>query len=130
MNKLLLIFTLLFTVLLSDPSYAEWTKLGKVRDGHFYYVDFERIRKHDGYVYYWELLDRLKPTNSGVLSSKGYLQGDCNLFRHKYLSFVHHKQPMGRDVGESNSPKNPEWKYPPPNSSAENILKSVCNHVK
>jgi len=26
------------------------------------YVDFERIRKHGGYVYWWDLLDRLKPT--------------------------------------------------------------------
>ena len=28
------------------------------------------------------------------------------------LSYVHHKQPMGGDAGDSESPKNPEWVYP------------------
>ena len=93
-----------------------------------YYVDFERIRKVDGYVYYWMLIDFLKPiTSEMLLSSKMYNQGDCKLFRLKTLSFVHHKQPMGRDTGDSNSPKNPEWVYPPPNSSHETILKAVCS---
>ena len=38
-----------------------------------------------------------------------------------------HKQPMGRDVGETYNPENPEWEYLPPNSVAENVLKQVCS---
>ncbi|MDP7557459.1 MAG: hypothetical protein QF687_06205, partial [Nitrospinaceae bacterium] len=65
MKKLLLIFTLLFsTLLFSTPSYSEWTKVGENMSGDTYYVDFERIRKHGGYVYYWSLGDYLKPTKN------------------------------------------------------------------
>ena len=90
-------------------------------------MDFERIRKVDGYVYYWRLNDYLKPLKYGVLSDKIYQQGDCKLFRYKSLSYSFHKEPMGRGTGDNYSPKNPEWKYPSPNSVNENILKSVCS---
>ena len=111
----------------SSTSFAQWTKVGENTIGDTYYVDFERIRKHDGYVYYWDLSDYLKPTEQGLLSSKMYTQGDCNLFRLKGLSFVHHFQSMGRDTGVSNSPKNPEWVYPGPGSVYEIILNQVCS---
>ena len=129
MKNLLIIFTLLFTsVFFSSPSFAEWTKLGKSVKGNTYYIDFERIRKHDGYVYYWDLLDRLKPTKQGHLSSKIYKQGDCKLFRYKVLSFSFHKEPMGGGTGDVEEPikKHQGWKYPSPNSVEETILKSVC----
>jgi len=128
MKNILLIFTLLFSsVFFSSPSYAEWTKVSESANGNTFYVDFERIRKHDGFVYYWDLVDYLKPLSTGVLSSKAYNQGDCKLFRLKFLSFVHHKQPMGRDTGDSNSPKDPKWTYPSPNSIMETLLKQVCS---
>ena len=55
MKNLLLILTLLFSsVFFSSPSYAEWTKVSSSGGGaDTYYADFERIRKHDGFVYYW-----------------------------------------------------------------------------
>ncbi len=128
MKKLTLIFTLLFsTVMFSSPSFAEWTKVTEDVNGNTFYVDFERIRKHGGYVYFWDLSNYLKPQKFGVLSTKWYKQGDCKLIRFKSLSYVFHKQPMGRDSGDSISPKNPEWKYPSPNSMNETILKSVCS---
>ena len=71
MKKLLLIFTLLFsTLMFSTPSYGEWTKVGANVRGTNFYVDFDRIRKHDGYVYFWTLNDYLKPTKRGTLSNK------------------------------------------------------------
>ena len=54
MKKLTLIFTLLFsTVMFSSTSSAEWTEIGENVGRDTYYVDFERIRKVDGYVYFW-----------------------------------------------------------------------------
>jgi hypothetical protein len=126
MKPLLTIFTLLFTLMFSSTGFAGWTKVGESSGGTFY-VDFEKIRKVDGYVYYWTLTDNLKPTNTGTLSSKIYHQGDCKLFRYKYLSFSHHKEPMGGGTGKTSNPKNPDWRYPPPNSAMETILKSVCS---
>ena len=47
--------------------------MGENGKGDTFYVDFERIRKHGGYVYFWYLWDLLKPTNRGILSDKTYL---------------------------------------------------------
>jgi hypothetical protein len=128
MKKAVLIFALTFSVMFSSSSYAEWTKVSTDANGRFYYVDFERIRKHGGYVYYWYLIDYLVPDEWGDLSSKVYARGDCRMLRFKGLSFAHHTQPMGKDAGETNSPGNPPWTYPPPETSAEHALKSVCDY--
>ena len=128
MKKLILIL-LFSTAMFSSPSYAEWTMVSEgtgTNSGDIFYLDYERIRKHDGYVYYWILIDYLKPSSTGILSSKLYVQGDCKLFRYKALSFSHHKEPMGDGTGDRSNPKNPEWRYPPPNSVNEIILKDVC----
>jgi hypothetical protein len=129
MKKLTLILTLLFsTVMFSSTSFAEWTKVGGSVEGDTLYVDFERIRKHGGYVYYWDLSNFFKPIGTGVLSSKVYKQGDCKLFRFKWLSRSHHTQPMGDGTPfESGAAKNQEWIYPNPNSVDERILESVCS---
>jgi hypothetical protein len=128
MKKIILIL-LFSTVMFSSSSYAGWTEVDESDSGEVMttiYVDFERIRKVDGYVYFWELFDYLKPTSQGHLSAKVYLQGDCKLFRYEYLSGSFHNQPMGGGTGDTeNFPEG--WNYPPPNSSIETVLKQVCN---
>jgi hypothetical protein len=130
MKTLLTITTLVFTLMFSSPSFSDWTKVDEDVKGNTFYVDFERIRKVDGYVYYWDLSDYLKPIKYGILSAKVYRKVDCKLFQFKDLIFSFHKEPMGRGSQESDydySPKTPEWRYPSPNSSGESILKSVCS---
>jgi hypothetical protein len=95
--------------------------------GDTFYVDYERIRKHDGYVYYWVLHDYLKPIKDTYFSSKIYRQGDCKLFRYKGLNWSFHKEPMGGDTGKRDNNPDKEWTYPPPDSSIETVLKQVCN---
>ena len=90
------------------------------------YVDFERIRKHDGFVYYWDLSDYLKPMD-GDLSVKVYNQGDCKSFRYKGLSYSFHKEPMGGGTGRVDNVPDKDWKYPSPESMIETLLKSVCS---
>ena len=121
------LLTVLVLSLLSTPVFAEWTKVEENVDGYTFYVDFERIRKHGGYVYFWELLDYLKPSESGVLSHKTYAQGDCKLFRYKDLSHSFHNEPMGLGTGVTVNKPDKEWSYPPPNSSGEITLKLVCS---
>ena len=130
MKSLLLIFTLLFsTLMFSSPSFAKWTKVGESVDGNTFYVDFGRIRKQNGYVYFWKLMNLLKSLENEILSANFYYQGDCKLFRYKYLSYSFHKEPMGGGIGEVLEPKgeNANWKYPSPNTTDESVLKSVCN---
>ena len=124
MHRVTLILTFLFSLMFSSPSYSEWTWV-VVNRGTTFYVDDDRIRKVDGYVYWWDMTDYLKPSE-GDLSAKVYNQGDCKLFRFKQLSFSFHKEPMGGGTGEVFNPKNPDWEYPPPNSVIETALKSVC----
>ena len=133
MKTLTILLALTFSVMFSSPSFAEWKKVGRNVSGTTYYVDLERIRKHGGYVYFWRIRNYLKPDKWGDLSSKVYNQGDCKLFRYKVLSASFHKEPMGRGTdsavqmtGESYTPPD-KWKYPPPESSIEEILKRVCN---
>ena len=128
MKSLLTILTLVFTVMFSSTSYAEWKEVGKSVEGNTFYIDFDRIRKHDGYVYFWNLTDLLKPNKYGDFSSKMYKQVDCNLFKQKLLSYTLHKLPMGGDVGETLTPtgKSADWTYPPPSSVQEHFLKLVC----
>ena len=124
MKILTLILALTFSVMFSSPSYAEWTGAVIEKGGDTYYVDFERIRKHDGYLYWWNLRDYLRPTKTGDLSYKTYTQGDCKMFRFKILVQSLHIQPMGRGTpsASSNKPEK-EWSYPPPNTAIETILK-------
>ena len=129
MKTLLTIFTLVFTVMFSSTSFAGWTKLGEGVNGDTFYVDFERIRKQGGYVYYWSLRDLLKPDKWRNLSDKTYVEGDCNKFRLKWLSLSFHKEPMGGGTGDVQEPvkEHQGWKYPSPNSAYETILKQVCS---
>ena len=112
----------------ASPAYADWEKVIDGVNGTFY-VDFERMRTNGGYVYYWQLADYLEPSPQGILSSKVYYRGDCEMVRHKNLSYIFYVQPMGEGSGETVSPPNPEWKYPPPNSVDEETLKRVCRRA-
>ena len=129
MRKLLILTTLIFSVMFSSTSFAEWKEVGESVRATFY-VDFERIRKHDGYVYYWRLSDYLKPTKYGTLSVKIYEQADCKKFRYKWLSGTFHKEPMGGGIGETFNTPDKKWDYPPPDSPFETILKSVCQYAR
>jgi hypothetical protein len=128
MKKLTLLTTLIFSVVFSSPSFADWTKLFVDMNGNTNYLDFGRMRKVDGYVYSWVLKDLLKPDKDGDLSYKGYYQGDCKLFRLKDLSVSYHKEPMGRGTGKPQHIP-PKWSFPAPNSVNELILKSICRAV-
>ena len=113
-----------------STSFAGWTEVVTDMEGNTYYVDFERIRKHDGYVYFWELGDLLKPNEYGNLSAKAYKQGDCKKFRYKWLSMSLYKESMGGgEIGETSNTPDKEWTYPHPDSPSGIILKSVCQYA-
>ena len=123
-----IVLALTFSVMFSSTSSAGWTKVSEGVDGSTFYVDFERIRKHDGYVYYWNLTDYKKAHASGIWSSKVYYQGDCKLFRIKRLSSSYHTQLGGDGTSDiTHNVPDKEWTYPSPNSADEVILKEVCN---
>ena len=127
MKTLLTIFTLVFTVMFSSTSFAEWTEIGKNVVGDTFYVDYERIRKQGGYRYFWQLQDYLKPTKYGILSRKTYNQVDCKLFRYRKLNSVLHKQPMGLGWWRTSRKKELKWQYSSPKTMYDIVLMKVCS---
>ena len=128
-KKITLGITLLFsTLMFASPAYANDWESVSYNVVSTIYVDFDGIRKVDGYVYYWALIDYLKPLETGDFSVKVYRQGDCKLYRDKLLSGITYKQSMGEGSGSPYVP-NPEWIYPDSNSSGEEILKQVCRRA-
>ena len=129
MKKLLILTTFLSSLIMTSVANAEWTKVAGNVNASFY-LDFERVRKHDGKIFYWELIDFLKASEDGNLSFEVYSEAECGPFRSRYLSLTSYKGPMG--TGESlldnNQMKN--WYYPSPKSTNELVLKIVCNHKR
>jgi len=123
MKKLLI---LLFSVLISFNSYGGWKKVIEGGGGDIYYLDEDLIKKHGGYVYFWEMKDYLKPSDNGTMSGKMYKQGDCGVSREKNLSFSYYKEPMGRGSGGTFTPPD-KWEYPTPGSIRKLILDYVCD---
>ena len=110
----------------SSPSYSEWTAIAKGSNLDMTYIDLDRIRKKDGYVYWWELMD-FKESAEGFLSIKRYKQGDCSLMRWKLLSGTAYKEQMGVGEGKLLLEKVSDWMYAPPTSANEIVMEYVCN---
>ena len=127
MKKILI---LLFSLLISFNSYAEWQYISENTDGGRFYADIDNFREHNGYIYYWILGDYLLPMGGEVMSANYYFQGDCNLMRFKNLSFIHYNQPMGNGVIRTSTPPNPQWDYAGPESVNYIALNLVCKYLK
>jgi hypothetical protein len=126
MKKLLV---LLFSILISFKSYGELVKVGESVNGLTHYIDIVTIKEHGGYVYFWDMVNRLRPTETGMLSNKIYYQGECGINRYQNLSYIFYNQPMGKGAGDTYSPTNPEWEYPLPDSMGGTKLSYVCDYV-
>ena len=122
-----MLLVIIFTFLFTNTSWGEWSYVEEdVYNGDKFYYDKDRVRKNGKYIYFWFLIDSLKPLERGDFSLTRYLQLDCSIFRYKSLKEITYKKSMGE--GEMTSDFTPpnEWKYPKPNTSKEFMLKKVC----
>ena len=125
MKKLLIIFTCLIPMmLLSFPSYSKWTEVSKSGKENTNYLDFERIRKNNGFIYFWTMGNYNIPIK-GFRSEVNYRQADCKIFRYKILGGSFYKEPMGEGTPIRITP-DPDWRYAQPGTVAESFLQSVC----
>ena len=123
------ILPFLFAIIFSSTTFAEWARVGENTAGNIFYVDFQKVQKIDGYIYFLLLNNYGTQSEWGYMSSISYVQGDCRLFRYKNLSWSIYKQPMGS--GDSPVPIKPpdEWIYPSAKQSNELILEIMCKHL-
>ena len=77
MKKITLLLVIIFTFLFSTTSWGDWNYLTENVSGDKFYYDKDRIRKSGKYLYFWGLIDYLKPNKLGNLSSNHYTQLDC-----------------------------------------------------
>ena len=119
MKKLLL---LLFSILISFNSFAEWTRI-YTDDKNIVYMDLNTLIKHNDYIYWWTMIDFLDNENSG----KAYFQGDCSVVRSKILMMIYYSQLMGMGEDEvERTSDNLKWNYQPPDSAVGFMLDISC----
>ena len=57
--KKFLIITIIF-IFQSFPSLGEWKEIGGTINDDVFYIDFDKIRKIDGYIHHWTLINYSK----------------------------------------------------------------------
>jgi len=126
-------FIFIILIMFSTSLYAEWELITKSEDNKAWvYLDTERIKKIDGFTYYWTLINYHndeEAKNFETKSSTSYHKADCKLFREKTLNLNFYKKLFGRgDVFESIDTSRENWFYPPPVSISEYSLGFVCRN--
>ena len=128
MKKLLL---LLFSLMLSFNSYGEWREISVSNEsGDISYVDINSIKERDGYVYWWEMVDYLKPRESGYMSDKSYGYVNCSSMGYEYLQLTFYKHSMGSGESRTITPTSSGWHYAPSDSVGGKMLDFVCKYLK
>jgi hypothetical protein len=121
---------LLISILISFNSYGKWTEVVESEGGDTMYIDTSTIKERNGYVYYWELTNWLKPSKYGDMSYKAYVEVDCAMVRSKYLSAAFYTQHMTLGTFTSSPLTNEEWRYLSPGSVGAEKINYACNYVK
>ena len=114
---------LILTLMISFNSYGEWTYIfegGKIT----VYIDEDTIKERGGYVYYWFLMDYLKPNSYGDFSLKIYAQNDCEENRTIWLSAIYYKEPMGVNPSVIDNDPGDEWHH-----ESGKTFKYACDFV-
>ena len=94
------------------------------------YIDFDRIRKHEGKIYYWRLENPWEfAWKYNPYSQTYYFEAECGPFRERILSISRYKSFMAKGTPEiiDNKPDT-DWYYPTPGSVDDGLLNTVCNH--
>jgi hypothetical protein len=114
---------------------ANWKKLSENKSGSSFYVDVENIKEHNGFVYYWTLIDYRKSTKIGFSSNISEYKVNCVDEKQTWLSNTFYSQPMAK--GKIITEKIPVWNYYGSTlneirsltlgSLEHNILKEVCH---
>jgi len=114
----------------SAPSFGDykWKKIGKNTAGDVAYVDLSSIKKVGNKVYYFDLLDYVKPTDLGHLSGRTYKEVNCLDLSYRFLKDFYYLEPMGNGKVDLINDKKSEWYNNKKGSLGERLRKFVCNY--
>ena len=117
---------LLFSILISFNSYGEWVQVSTSVTGMTTFVNIDKIKENNDYIYYWTLTNNY--TDDSNKSAKAYRKSDCAVNRFKVLAFYSYSEPMGGGRLLSQFTPPDEWQYAIPNSVDDTLLTYTCNH--
>ena len=123
---IIIIFIYFFSV---ENCFADfnWKKIGSTTAGDVSYVDLSSIKKVGNNVFYFRLMDYIKPTSTGTLSSKVYFEVNCLDLSFRYLKDFYYKEPMGNGKPEIYD-KVGKWHDSVKGSIGEKESIFVCNY--
>ena len=106
-----------------------WKKVGVDGDGSSFYVDVDSIKKHNGLVYYWRLIDHIEPTEFGDYSIITKYKVDCVEEKQTWLNITFYSQSMGRGKIITETTPN-DVRYPKPKVVGYIVMKFACNNAR
>ena len=129
-KPLLVVSLLLSTTTFSSLSFGGW-RLAVESEVTYFYWDPENIKKIDGLVYSWFLLDyQVESPESDSLSMMINVEIDCQTLASKDLSYVSYKQHMaGGFPSRTDTPKSPEIVFHPMITPRYRMTKVACDSV-
>tara|TARA_B110000977_G_C10838161_1_gene400860 strand:- start:291 stop:695 length:405 start_codon:yes stop_codon:yes gene_type:complete len=129
------LFILLLGLFFGSNVYADfnWIKVSTSEGGTTHYVDTSLIKKvknqSSGWynTYYYQLTDYVKPTSSGKLSTKAYVEVNCQDYSYRRLKLLFYPEPMGNGKPTIDNSQG-DWKSPPEDTVGYKISGFVCNY--
>ena len=133
MKKILGIIVL--GLLFGSNVYADynWLKVSTSVNGVVHYVDTSTIKKvknqSSGWynVYYFQLSDYAKPTRSGDLSIKAYVEVDCVDYNFRHLKLLYYPEPMGNGKPIVDNSQG-DWKNSEKDTVSYGLSEFVCDY--
>ena len=122
-------YTLLFFVLLSTPSYAEWLYIADNIEDDTFYIETKKITSNNGYIHYHMMVNYDKP-NNGARSVISTHIGNCQTDEMKYNSDKYYSKQMGKGslIGGSSQP-DISWIALPAGSPYSNLQRHACKQL-
>jgi len=133
MKKFAFLTAITFSLLFSSNCWGEWTKVISKPSRANFYVDFDKIKQHAGYIYFWRLKTsvNLDTVNMDHRSNVAYFKSDCNVGKLKMVALILYSQSMGKGNPLEIRPEHFEkylgsnnWKYPSQSMGKGNPLET------
>ena len=113
--------------MLPATCWGEWLYFGDSKHGDKHYYDPETIINDGKYLYYWTVIDLLKPNPFGDMSVKMFTKLDCDRLRFKFIQVLYYEKPMVSGSINDESPVDKKWyTAEDPDIITEDLLKHIC----
>ena len=118
----------------SSLSFGEWEYFFENPKGDRVYWDKDKVRVSGGFVYWYNMLDLIKPipgiSLQGVLSISSYNESNCQKMSSTTLSTTGFERAMGEGESETqNHIENPPMAYIEPGVPGYDLLVLVCDYA-